>query len=155
MPRPDIDLFVSCADEPGNAIRGLTSEQLNAFPIPGTWSIQQIVLHLLDSDLIACGRFKRIAAMNTPTVEAYDESAFTANLHYDKLDPFAACELFRLNRLFTGAWLRILPDEAFDRAGIHEQRGRTTLFEFVRIYTDHVAGHMKHLYHKRRVVAGW
>ena len=37
---------------PGKAIQGLDRADLLAFPVPGTWSIQQIVLHMMDSDLI-------------------------------------------------------------------------------------------------------
>ena len=38
------------------SIVGLSREELLAFPVPGTWSIQQIVIHLLDSDLISMDR---------------------------------------------------------------------------------------------------
>ncbi len=48
-----LERYLAAADLPSQAIAGLTPAERNAFPVPGTWSIQQIVLHLMDSDLIA------------------------------------------------------------------------------------------------------
>ena len=62
MNRELIDRYAAGGSQLAPAIAGLSREQLNAFPVPGTWSIQQIVLHLMDSDLIASDRMKRVAA---------------------------------------------------------------------------------------------
>lgn len=48
------------------AIRGLSAANLDAVPVPGSWSIRQIVLHLMDSDLIASDRMKRVIAQENP-----------------------------------------------------------------------------------------
>ena len=62
MDRSWIERYAAGANVPAEAIRGLTPTDLNAFPVPGTWSIQQIVIHLMDSDLIGSDRMKRVAA---------------------------------------------------------------------------------------------
>ncbi|MEI8194638.1 MAG: DinB family protein, partial [Phycisphaerae bacterium] len=51
----------------GDAIQGLAPADFQATPVPGAWSIQQIVLHLMDSDLVASDRMKRIIAEENPT----------------------------------------------------------------------------------------
>jgi uncharacterized damage-inducible protein DinB len=152
MDRTLIDRYSAGASVPGEAIRGLTAAELNAFPVPGTWSVQQIVMHLLDSDLIASDRMKRVIAEDMPTLLAYDETAFAKRLPYDKLDPTQACELFRLNRLFTAAILRLLPEETFERAGMHTERGRETLAHLVQDYSEHLDHHMKFLREKRKLL---
>ncbi len=65
------------------AVAGLSEQQLKAFPVPGTWSIQQIVVHLNDADAVGIDRMKRVAAMEGPLLMGYDENAFTERLHYD------------------------------------------------------------------------
>ena len=153
MDRTLIEKYAAGASVPGEAIRGLTAAELNAFPVPGTWSIQQIIIHLMDSDLIGSDRMKRVAAENAPPqLIGYDETAFAKNLHYEKLDPVQACEVFRINRLLTATVLRNLPDAAFARHGMHSERGRETLEELVESYTEHVDHHMKFIKEKRRLL---
>ena len=132
----------------------MSREQLNAFPVPGTWSIQQIVLHLMDSDLIASDRMKRVAAENGPTLIGYDETAFGKNLFYDQLDPRLACEIFEKNRQMTAEILRRLPAAAFDRIGHHNERGTVTLTDLVETYAGHLDHHLKFIRDKRRMVEG-
>ena len=152
MDRALIERYVAGAAAPAKAIEGLSRQELNSFPVPGTWSVQQVVLHLMDSDLIGSDRMKRVIAEESPTLLAYDETAFAKRLHYEDLDPVTACEVFRLNRLLTGAVLRKLPDEAFARAGMHTERGRETLADLVEGYADHLDHHMKFVQEKRRAL---
>ena len=148
MNRALIDQFEADAATPAKAIEGLSPEELNSHPVPGTWSIQQVVLHLLDSDLVGADRMKRTIAEPNPTLLAYDETLFAKHLKYEKLDPKLACEIFRLNRLFMANVLRQQPDEAFQRKGNHTERGPESLAEIVQIYIDHVAHHMKFISEK-------
>lgn len=152
MDREWIERYAAGADLFTSAIAGLTREELNSFPVPGTWSIQQIVLHMLDSDLIASERMKRIVAEDNPLLIGYDETRFSQKLHYDQMDPHLAGEVFAGNRRLTAALLRRLPDEAFQRAAIHNERGKVTLADLVKIYAEHPHHHLKFLLEKRRLL---
>lgn len=138
-----IDRYAAAAPSVADALKGLTVAELHAHPVPGAWSVQQLVMHLMDSDLIASDRMKRIIAMDKPLLIGYDENAFTTRLPVDKLDAAAAAEIFRLNRLLTAVVLREQPDSAFDRIGIHNERGAITLGQMVTMYVEHLDHHMK------------
>lgn len=156
--RRQIDQFEAQAHVPARAVQGLTAADLDALPVPGTWSIRQIVVHLLESDLAATHRMRRIAAEDKPLIIAYDETAMARTLRYDQVDPALAGELFALNRRFAAQWLRTAPDESFSRAGIHNQRGLVTLADMVGMYIRHVDDHMVHLRRKRDLLGkplGW
>ena len=86
MDRGLIDQYLAEAGDLAKSIAGLSREDLLAFPVPGTWSIQQIVLHIVDSDLVLSDRMKRVIAEDKPLLIGYDESKFAARLHYDKQD---------------------------------------------------------------------
>jgi uncharacterized damage-inducible protein DinB len=152
MFRQSIERFAAGAALPAQAIQGLSPEDLHAHPIPGTWSVQQLVIHLMDSDLVGCDRIKRVIAMEAPLLIGYDQNAFDRELHYDELDVSTACEAFRLNRLMTAAVLRRLPETASARWGVHSERGKVTLLEFVEGYANHLDHHLKFLLEKRRVL---
>lgn len=144
-----IDAYERGAEVPASAIVGLSNEELDALPIPGTWSIRQIVVHLLESELAAVHRMRRIAAEDHPLLIAYDESALASNLRYERCDLTLVTRMFADLRRFAAAWLRTMPPEAFARAGIHNQRGKVSLGEMVRMYVAHLEGHMAHLRKKR------
>lgn len=147
-----IDRYAAGAEVPGKAVAGLTGEQLRAFPVPGTWSIQQIIAHLADSDLIAAYRMKRIIAEDKPKLDVWDENAFVAKLGYHDLPVHEVCEIFRLNRVLLAQILRRLPEAAFDRAAEHPEIGALTLGQILRCYVHHVDHHMTFLKKKRELL---
>ena len=134
------------------AIEGLGIGDLVAYPVPGTWSIQQIVFHLSDSDLIGSDRMKRIIAEDRPQLIGYDETAFSQRLFYHELNIWWACDLFEKNRLLMAEILRRLPDEAFRRIGLHSERGEVTLADMVRTYVDHLERHLGFIRRKREML---
>src|SRR5690349_8897705 len=98
MERRILDRYESESVDLQKSIAGLLPEDLLAFPVPGAWSIQQIVLHVVDSDFVLSDRMKRVIAEDKPLLMGFDESKFTARLHYDAQDPNLACEVFAKNR---------------------------------------------------------
>lgn len=48
--------------------------------------------------------------------------------------------------------LRTLPDSAWSRLGVHNERGLMTLEEMVRVEAEHVAHHLRHVLDKRRAL---
>lgn len=152
MDRTLIDRYEAGAGALATAIDGLTDADLDAYPVPGTWSIREIVLHLMDSDLIGSYRMKRVIAMDEPTLQPYDETLFNQRLMYQRLDAEHAAEVFRLNRLLTASMLRLLPEGAYRRTGMHEETGLHTLTDLVRIYADHLGHHLMFVRKKRAML---
>ncbi|MEZ6077367.1 MAG: DinB family protein [Pirellulaceae bacterium] len=139
-----IDTYVAGGKQLVDAYAGLTRAQLLAVPIPGTWSLQQIAIHLFDSDMVASDRMKRIAAMEHPLLIGYDESAVGRLPGTNELDAHQACSIFAQCRQMTATILRALPDESFARYGIHNEAGKVTLAEMIDSYIEHLDGHLAH-----------
>lgn len=150
MNRSLIDEFERGGDELRNSIRGLSRTDLTAFPVPGTWSIQQIVLHLMDSDLILADRMKRVIAEENPALIGYDESRFAKSLHYHEQSADDAVTILDLNRRNFAKVLRKLPDEAFARVGAHNERGPLTLADLLAGAVKHLKHHVKFILDKRQ-----
>jgi uncharacterized damage-inducible protein DinB len=152
MTKELVEQYAAGADRLAQTIVGLSRDDLAALPVPGTWSIQQIVLHVMDSDLISSDRMKRVIAEENPTLIGYDESAFARSLFYEALDAGLAADVFAKNRRLTSEILRRLPEEAFDRFGAHSERGRVTLTQLVQGMVDHLEHHLRFLREKRRLL---
>jgi uncharacterized damage-inducible protein DinB len=144
-----IEQFEGGGEKLRQAIAGLSREDLLAFPVPGTWSIQQIVIHLMDSELIGIDRMKRIIAEDNPLLIGYDETKFSQRLFYDQQSAEVAATMVDLARREFSKVLRKLPEEAFARAGIHNETGKVTLGEMVAKYVHHLDHHLRFVHEKR------
>ena len=131
------------------AVRGLSREDLIAYPVPGTWSIQEIVLHLMDSELILSDRMKRVIAEENPTLTAFNETLFARNLHYLDQSAEDAITIIDLNRQNFSRVLTRLPDSAFDRIGMHTERGSMKLLDLLEGANKHLKHHLNFVVDKR------
>jgi hypothetical protein len=131
------------------ATMGLTLEQEQARPGPGAWSIAELVSHLVDSDLVAADRMKRLIAEENPSLVAFDEEAWISRLGSHEMLVEEGVNLFTANRHWMTRVLRRCSVPDFGRAGQHSQRGRVTLAEVLSTFTNHLDHHLKFLYAKR------
>jgi uncharacterized damage-inducible protein DinB len=149
------ELIERYANEAGNlrkVVAGLSREQLLARPVPNTWSIQQIAIHVVDCELVFCDRMKRVIALDNPALPAFDETKYVEHLSYDDQDANIACDVFEKNRQLMFSVLRKLPDAAFERSGTHSERGKQTLTDVVRYAVDHLEHHLKFAREKWQMV---
>jgi len=148
-----IEKFAAGGEQLSMAIRGLTREDLLAVPAPdanvGKWSIQQVVIHCMDSDLIAVDRIKRMVAEENPSLIGYDENKFVQNLFYDEQDAEIAVQLVDLNRKQFARVLRKLPDAALQRKGTHNERGPLTAGKYIQSTIEHLDHHLTFIHAKR------
>ncbi len=120
---------------------GAAGPELDFSPQPGKWCIRQIVCHLADSEIVGAERFRRIIAEENPTILAFDQVAWAERLDYKRRKISQAIETFRRIRGENYDLLKELPAEAFQRTGVHSERGPLTLTDLVRTYAEHAEKH--------------
>ncbi len=150
--RKYIDEYESGGSLLRQSIAGLDSASMHAYPVAGTWSIHEIVIHMMDSDLIGIDRMKRIAAEDNPLLIGYNETKFIQKLQPKLQSAEIAIEIFDLSRKLFANVLRALPDESFERTGIHNEIGLVKLGEQVKKYHDHLTHHLKFIKQKRELL---
>jgi uncharacterized damage-inducible protein DinB len=147
--KPVIDRFADGGPLLVQAVAGLGPEQAGDHPIPGTWSIAELVAHLLDCDLVFADRMKRIIAEESPTLQGFDEQAWISGLLSNDMPVDEAAALFAANRKWMARILRAQDESSFARSGTHTEKGRQTLAEVLAYATNHLDHHLKFLYAKR------
>jgi hypothetical protein len=152
-----IDHFEQAGDRLRTAIAGLMAEDLLWKPPAdsdvGQWSIHQIIIHLMDSDLIGIDRMKRIIAEENPTLLGYNENLFATRLFYEEQSIADAIAILDMShKLFAGV-LRRLPESAYARIGQHTEAGEVTLGTQLKKYNEHFDHHLSFI-HKKRAKMG-
>lgn len=132
------------------AIAGLNPDDLLAKPGPGAWSIQELLIHVVDSDLVAIDRMKRVIAEDNPPLVAFDENRWVERLFPNDQSLDDAITMFEVGRRQMVRIFEKLPDEAFQRTGVHNERGPLTLEQIVQGFAEHLEHHLKFLYDKRQ-----
>ena len=140
-------------------LTGVFGEEEDFAPAPGKWSVRQIVAHLADAEMVGAHRFRQVIAEDNPTLIAYNQDAWTANLDYARRKPKQSLETFRRIRAENYELLKGLPESAFERAGNHSENGRMTLRQLLEGYAGHAETHarqlqeIRELYKKRKAGA--
>jgi hypothetical protein len=147
-----IDRFVADATIYSRDLAGLTEADFDARPVPDQWTIRELVLHVVDSDIILGDRMRRIIAEDNPPLIAFDESAFVRRLVYGQRPLEPAVKLYEVNRLVMADILRRLEPRDFERRGIHSEVGPLSLLELLQKTVAHPAHHRKFLVEKRRLI---
>jgi len=131
-------------------IRGLTSSQLAKRPAPDKWSIQEIIQHLADTEMVMGCRARWIAFEEHPTLVPFDQEKWAAGRVREKEPLPETLERFRLLRRAQIRMFRQAPKADYRRTGFHPERGEVSLREQL----ETVAGHdLNHLAQIRRLAA--
>src|ERR1700677_1482572 len=122
-----IDDYVAGSTVLRRAVAGMTREQLLARPVAGKWSTLEVVCHLADFDPIMADRMKRVIAEDRPTLLGADENRFAAALAYHDRDLEEELIIIERTRNQLARILRLLPESALQRQGVHNERGPRSL----------------------------
>ena len=144
-----IDEYAAGPAELRQLVAGLSAEQVRARPIPGKWSILEVVCHLADFEPVYLDRLKVILVQDRPTFFGRDENAFAAKFAYHQRDLAEELNIIESCRQSMSRILRTLPAADFQRLGVHNEAGEMTFETLLRRVTGHVTHHAKFIAEKR------
>src|SRR5262245_56129129 len=116
------DFLALQAEAPGKLatlIEGLSSEELSRRPAPDKWSIQELVAHLADDELVGGYRIRMILSAPGTEIQAFDQDVWSRAGRYDRTEVRSSLEMFRVLRHANLRLLRSLRTEEWDMVGVH------------------------------------
>jgi hypothetical protein len=116
------------------------------------WSIQEIVIHITDSEANSFVRCRRFIAEPGEAVMAYDENQWASALRYSEQSADDALELFRMLRLTTYKLVKSLPAHIWSNTVYHPENGTMTLDDWLNVYERHIPEHVEQM---QRVYQAW
>jgi hypothetical protein len=124
-------------------IRGVSPKRLAHKPAPGKWSVNEIIAHLAESEIVVAWRMRAIVGAPGTPIQAYDQDAWAAAGNYAARDAKSSLSLFRALRDANLEWLRKLRPEQWKHHGIHAERGQESIELLVHMMAGHDLNHIR------------
>lgn len=124
---------------------GMSTRQTALRPEPGKWSAKEIVCHLADCELVYGFRYRKILSEPDAVLVPFDQDAWASSLHYRELSLKQALAAFAALRNAHVGLFKLLPAEAWERAGQHPEYGALTLKQLAGHLADHDQNHIVQL----------
>ena len=152
-------------EELASAIRGADDALLSRRPESRSWSATEVLCHLRDVEELFLVRFQSMLAMDHPAILTWsatpealaawkigdgvghplDPDRWAQEREYGRCRPDVALAAFARRRAETLTVLRGLTPDEWRRGGIHLQRGRMALGDWVASLAAHDDNHLAQL----------
>jgi len=126
-------------------IKGQPAAKLRKRPAPDKWSVNEILAHLADTEIIVGFRIRLILGAPGSSFLGVDQDSAVTSGHYEKRDPRKSLEHFRVVREANLALLKSLTPEQWKHYGMHSERGQETIEHMVRMYAGHDINHLRQI----------
>ena len=138
------------------AVEGLSLEEMRKRIIPDKWTIAEIVVHVVDSELMGYCRIYQTITQSDKVFAYYNQNIWTDILDYNEYpqdmidDRFILFESLRNSILHT---FKNLSTKDWTRTGLHPEMGDITLRNLLELYADHCERHIDQII-QRRIILG-
>jgi hypothetical protein len=143
------DPVQSLRETPGkltDLVRDVPEATLRRPPAPGKWSVAEIMAHLVDSELVAAYRIRAIlGAEDGAPIAAYDQDRWAAAGNYGAVPAGASLASFSALRAMNLRLLESLSASAWNKYGMHAERGRESIRDLVQLLAGHDLNHLSQI----------
>jgi hypothetical protein len=147
-----IDAYRNGSEDLRAAVAGISKEELVSRPIPGKWSVLEVVCHLADTEANIAHRLKRVLAEDRPEFERVQPDGMLAALAYHSREVNEELAMIDLTRRQIARILQGLPVDARGRVGVIKERGPRTVTEMINGAVEHLKHHLKFIIEKRHAL---
>jgi hypothetical protein len=126
-------------------IKPLNKKQMLKRPGPDKWSIGEILAHLADTELVGSWRLRSVLGSSGNPIQAFDQDVWAETFSYSRRDPKVSLETFRVLRENNIALLKTIPKGLWENYGMHQERGKETITQIVRMYAGHDVNHLQQI----------
>jgi uncharacterized damage-inducible protein DinB len=120
----------------------LSTEQIEARPAPGKWSVREVMAHLADCE-IAFGFRLRQAVAGVQVIQPFDQDDWARN--YGGYNFSEAMTAYRALRAWNVAFVHSLTDEQKALQVTHPERGTMTVWTIIETMAGHDLHHLARL----------
>jgi uncharacterized damage-inducible protein DinB len=134
-------------------IKGLSPAQLAKREAPGKWSINHVLRHLADSEIVWGWRMRMALAHDRPPITGYDQDAWADRLGYGEADAEESIREFGVLRAGNLRLLRNATPDDMQRVGVHSERGEESVAHMMKLYAGHDILHLNQIERIRKTLS--
>ncbi|MGA2762904.1 MAG: DinB family protein [Spirochaetia bacterium] len=138
-----LEILSSTPRQLARLIKGVSRTKLGKRPAPEKWSVTEILAHLADTELVQGFRLRLILGSSGAPIQGFDQDEWARYSDYAKHDPALSFEAYRITRERTVRLLKSLPRDAWERFGMHSERGKETVARVTEMMAGHDLNHLK------------
>lgn len=136
------------------AVEKAEPSEFDLIPVPGKWSIRQVVCHISDFEPVYADRFKRVLVEDNPTIFGGDPDAYAAGLAYGQRSVESELAYIEATREHMLPILQQCDIEQYQRTGVHSEDGPMTLETLINRIVGHIPHHVKFIEEKVAALRG-
>jgi hypothetical protein len=138
-----LEILAATPRQVARLIRGVSKKKLAKRPATGKWSVTEILAHLADTELVQGFRLRIVLGASGTPIQGFDQDEWARYSDYAKHDPALSQEAYRVTRERTVRLLKSLPRDAWERYGMHSERGKETVTRVTEMMAGHDVNHLK------------
>ena len=131
---------------------GLSGSQLQEHPVPGKWSIHEIVAHLADSELMFSARCRYILYEENKPLIGFDQDRLMAGWRREQELFEDTLERFRTMRQAQLRMFRAASPADLARSGTHEEYGPESASDYLFKIAGHDVNHLEQIVRLRQLL---
>ena len=143
--RDPVAIIAATPAELAALLDGVADDVLARPEAPGRWSVDDVVAHLADCEVLYGWRVRQVLTRESPPLEAIDQDGWTARVRTAGVGARQALPALTAMRAIHLPLLRSLGDADLARTGVHGERGPETLASMLRLWAGHDLFHLAQL----------
>ncbi|MFF2887243.1 DinB family protein [Paenibacillus sp. NPDC057967] len=141
----DIEAYLHTHEQLSKAIGGLAEEQLKWKAAPESWSVTEVIAHLVDHSIVIAFRLREILSDSTVRLPAFSQDAWVAGQRANDGNVHESLKLFQsLLEYNSGIFNRLTPED-WEKTGVNAKGDTVALPLIVKSFIAHVQNHLGQL----------
>lgn len=126
-------------------VAGASPAKLAHKPSPEKWSVNEVIAHLADAELVVAYRIRTILGAPGGPITAYDQDKWAETGNYVGSDARESLETFKALRKSNLRLMKSLKPEQWKLFGIHSERGEESVERVAEMMGGHDLNHLKQI----------
>ena len=137
------DVIAATVAKLNSLTAGLTEAQFNQSPVPGKWSVRDILSLLADSEVVFAFRLRQTLAEPHHVIQPFDQDNWA--LPYKNYSAHVAIATFAAVRNWNLALIASLTPDDLQKPVTHPERGTMTLQTVIETMGGHDVNHIRQI----------